>query len=225
MVGRMALVGGDEFRRGCEEMDSEILKATGKSRPRVLIIPTAAVEGNPAKAAANGVRHFSSLGSDAEALMVLDSKDANDPQLVADVDHADLIYLTGGNPRHLLDTLRGSELLSRIEKALEGETILVGSSAGAMVMGSWMRFREWSEALGLVSGVATLPHHERADPADTAAELNRTAPASVTVLGVDGMSGCLGSSWSWTVLGSGAVTVYGKSDWRRFTAGDTFSLS
>ena len=42
MAGRMALVGGDDFRSGCEETDSEILKATAKSRPRVLIIPTAA---------------------------------------------------------------------------------------------------------------------------------------------------------------------------------------
>ena len=225
MAGRMALVGGDEFRSGCEEMDSEILKATGKSRPRVLIIPTAAVEGNPAKAAANGVNHFASLGAEAEALMVLNSADADDSFLVSAIDDADLIYLTGGNPRHLLDTLRGSELLSRIEKALEGDAILVGSSAGAMVMGSWMRFREWSEALGLVSGTATLPHHERANPADTAAELGRTAPSDITALGIDGMSGCLGSSGSWTALGSGAVTVYGKSGWQRYTAGDKFSLS
>ena len=221
----MALVGGDEFRSGCEEMDSEILKATGKSRPRVLIIPTAAVDGNPAKAAANGVTHFASLGADPEALMVLNSADANDSSLVSAIDDADLIYLTGGNPRHLLDTLRGSELLSRIEKALEGNAILAGSSAGAMVMGSWMRFREWSEALGLVSGTATLPHHERANPADTAAELGRTAPSDITALGIDGMSGCLGSSGSWTALGSGAVTVYGKSGWQRYTAGDKFSLS
>ena len=224
MAGRMALVGGDEFRSGCEEMDSEILKATGRSRPRVLIIPTAAVEGSPAKAGANGVSHFSSLGADAESLMVLDSSDANDSSLVAEIDHADLIYLSGGNPRYLLDTLQGSALLSRIEMALEGDAILAGSSAGAMVMGSWMRFREWSEALGLISGVATLPHHERADPAETAAELARTAPSGITALGVDGMSGCLGASGSWKALGSGAVTVYGKSDWERFTAGDTFSL-
>ena len=225
MAGMMALVGGDEFRSGGEEMDSEILKATGKPRPKVLIIPTAAAESNPAKAAANGVDHFTSLGADAEALMVLDSADANDSSLVDQIDNADLIYLTGGNPRHLLDALRGSELLSRIEKALEGNAILAGSSAGAMVMGSWMRFREWSEALGLVSGTATLPHHERANPADTAAELGRTAPSDITALGIDGMSGCLGSSGSWTALGSGAVTVYGKSGWQRYTAGDKFSLS
>ena len=32
-----------------------------------------------------------------------------------------------------------------------------------MVMGPWMRYRQWQEALGLVEA-ATMPHHERSDP-------------------------------------------------------------
>ena len=33
MTGRIALVGGDEFREGCEPMDEAILAATGKRTP------------------------------------------------------------------------------------------------------------------------------------------------------------------------------------------------
>ena len=42
MTGRLALVGGDEFRPGCEAMDEAILGATGKANPVVLVAPTAA---------------------------------------------------------------------------------------------------------------------------------------------------------------------------------------
>ena len=47
MTGRLALVGGDEFRTGCETMDAAILDATGSSNPAVLIVPTAAAFENP----------------------------------------------------------------------------------------------------------------------------------------------------------------------------------
>ena len=53
MPGQLALVGGDEFRAGCEEMDREIMRASGHDPAKVVIVPTAAVTG-PAKAANDG---------------------------------------------------------------------------------------------------------------------------------------------------------------------------
>ena len=110
MPGGIALVGGDEFRQGCEDMDREIMRASGQAPAQVLVIPTAAVDG-PSKAAGNGVRHFSSLGGSASQLMVLDRSQAEDAELVQAVDGAGVIYFTGGNPDYLLNTLRGSRLL------------------------------------------------------------------------------------------------------------------
>ena len=107
MSGRLALVGGDEFRSGCESMDAAILAATGSANPVVLIVPTAAAFENPARAADNGVRHFESLGGAASPLMVLNHDDAMDAGIAAEVESADVVYLTGGSPSHLLDTLRG----------------------------------------------------------------------------------------------------------------------
>ena len=103
--------------------------------------------------------------------MVLNATDANDEALIAAADEADVIYLTGGNPAHLLDTLAGSRLAAALRAALHRGAIVAGSSAGAMALGDRMRFRgEWSEALGLARGVAVLPHHERSDPERVAAE-------------------------------------------------------
>ena len=183
MKGLIALVGGDEFRRGCEAMDAVILEATGARRPRVSIVPTAAAAQNPAKAASNGVSYFSALGADASVVMALGPADSADPDLMAPLEHADVVYLAGGDPAHLLNTLRDSLLLDALHGALARGAVVAGSSAGAMVLGSRMRYRGWREALGVVDRVTVLPHHERADPVAVAAELAGEAPPGQTVPG------------------------------------------
>ncbi len=223
-VRRIALVGGDEFRHGCEAMDAAILEATGARRPRVSIVPTAAAAQNPAKAASNGVSWFSALGADASAVMALGPADAADPDLLAPLERADVVYLTGGDPAHLLRTLRGSLLLAALRDALARGAVLAGSSAGAMVLGSRMRYRGWSDALGIMKGVTVLPHHERADPDVVAAELAGEAPPGQTVLGIDAMTACFGAGNGWTALGPGAVTVYKDGAWRRYADGDSVSI-
>ena len=51
MAGSIALVGGDEFRSTCEEMDRHILTTIPRgSLPKVLIVPTAAASDNPVMA-------------------------------------------------------------------------------------------------------------------------------------------------------------------------------
>ena len=226
MLGKLALVGGDEFRRGCESMDEAILRATGKSSPVVLIVPTAAAFENPARAADNGVRYFSALGADAKPLMVLDRSDAESPELASEAESADVVYLTGGSPVHLLETLRESALMDAITGGLERGAVLAGSSAGAMAMGSWMRFREWRPALGIADGVASLPHHERSDPDAVSRELRDGAPDDLSVvLGIDGRSGAISGPEGWTVLGAGHVTVYRRGGWERLAHGDVFEVA
>lgn len=223
MAGIMALVGGDEFRRHCREMDGEIMQAAGRHPARVLIIPTAAAYSGPEKAAQDGVTHFNSLGGRAESLMILDREQAEDAGLVAGVAAADLIYFTGGNPNHLLDTLRDSRLLAAIRAAVDQGAILAGSSAGAMVMGSWMRrprSAEWVPGLGLVPGTALLPHHENSDPAVIFDQLQSRLTDGLIVLGIDAQTGVLGPPGRWRVVGHGKVTVYRAGDWQVYGAGE-----
>ena len=216
------LAGGEEFRSGCEEMDSYILRATGTQPARVLIVPTAAVTG-PQKAASDGVRHFSRLGGLASELMVLSPDQANDEELILPVSDASVIYFTGGDPDHLLATLKGSRLLSRLQEALSEGAVLGGSSAGAMVMGSMMRrpsLGGWVEGLGIAEGLAVLPHHENADHAAVSRELTMTTPAGLRVLGIDARTCCFGSPGDWKALGSGSVTVYQNDSWITVNSGE-----
>lgn len=232
MAGTIALVGGDEFRVGCEEMDLEVMRASGKDTASVLIIPTAAVTG-PAKAANDGVTHFSALGGDASQLMVLERQHANDLKLIATARDADVVYFTGGNPDHLLDTLRGSALLWMLREGLDRGLVLGGSSAGAMVMGSVMRrpplYSEpgsgdtrdrWVEGLGIAPNICVLPHHERRNPAEVSTELRWSAPEGIVYLGIDARTGVVGGPGNWRVTGFGKATVYRGSDYEVFSAGE-----
>ena len=202
-------------------MDLEIMRASGQDPARVLVIPTAAVTG-PAKAANDGVTHFSNLGADADRLMVLDGTQANDDAVIQPIEDAGVIYFTGGSPDHLLGALLDSQLLQAVQAALARGGVLAGSSAGAMVMGSLMRRPSsggWVEALGIVPGTAVLPHHENSNPADVAEQLRGQARAGITVLGIDARTGCLGRPGNWRVVGSGNVTVYQGSDWQVYQSG------
>ena len=86
MSGKLALIGGDEFRRGCEAMDEAILKETGKSSPVVLIVPTAAAFENPARAADNGVKYISPRWERTQGRsMVLNNCDAESADLASEI--------------------------------------------------------------------------------------------------------------------------------------------
>ena len=203
-------------------MDLEILSAAGPARPKVLIVPTAAARQNPSKAAANGVAYFDGLGAEAEALMVLDSEGADDTGLVSRIGWADVIYLTGGDPAHLLEVLRGSRMLEAVKRAVREGAVLAGSSAGAMVLGSWMRYRRRSagaRAAGrprqcslITKGAA----RTRSPPS-----LRRLRTQRAQVLGVDAGSGCLGGRDGWRVVGKGSVVLYSLGTWRRFQSGES----
>jgi cyanophycinase-like exopeptidase len=125
MTGWLALVGGAEFRPGCDEADRTLMDAVGGAGARVAILPTAAaVEGSPRMAAANGVRHFNRLGAHAEGVMIVDAATANEPSLAAQLAEAQLVYMAGGDPGHLLRSLsdslawRGSA--GRVERRSDG---------------------------------------------------------------------------------------------------------
>ena len=90
-------------------------------------------------------------------------------------------------------------------------------------MGSLMRrpgAGEWVEALGIVPGVAVLPHHEGRDPRETSHQLQAQAPGELTVMGVDARTGCLGRPGDWRVVGRGKVTVYRGGDWQVYGPGE-----
>ena len=225
MVGQIALVGGDEFRTGCQSMDRLILQSTGTCHPKVLIVPTAAAEQNPYKAASKGKSYFNNLGAETGTLLVLDREKAGDPTFISRIGEADLIYFTGGDPELLLNVLTGSKLFEAVKHAIAGGTILAGSSAGAMVLGSWMNYQGWKIGLGLLENIAIFPHHEKSDPRKVSAQLAESLPRGGTALGIDAGVACLGIGQDWKVVGNGSVILYADGTWDRYHTGESIPVT
>lgn len=192
MRAPVALLGSGEFLDGMAGLDRWLL--TGRT-PRVVHLPTAAgQEGtrrlryweNLAKS------HFEGrLGVSVETLPILDRRSANDPHLAERLDGAGLIYLSGGNPGYLADSLRDSRALTHIRGAAETGTAVAGCSAGAAALTEVAPdVRSGSHSgpgLALVPGVAIIPHYDamrrwRRNLADRFVD---GTPATVAVIGVD----------------------------------------
>ncbi|HEY4633132.1 MAG TPA: Type 1 glutamine amidotransferase-like domain-containing protein, partial [Candidatus Limnocylindrales bacterium] len=111
MAGPVALIGSGEFLSSMADFDRSLLLASGAARPRVAILPTASwPDGETVfrRWADMGVEHFRSLGAEVEAVPVSDRAAAFDPAHAQAIGEADVIYMSGGKPDYLLETLDGS---------------------------------------------------------------------------------------------------------------------
>jgi cyanophycinase len=160
MNGPLALVGGDEWRDGCD-FDAELLAASGGRE--VLVLPTAAAYEHPERAVATATEWFAGLGGKAVALDVLRRADALDPDRAATVRAARFVYLSGGSPLHLRSVLKETPVWDALVAAWDGGAVVAGSSAGAMVLCDPMvdpRGGAFTVGLGLVVNLAVLAHAE-----------------------------------------------------------------
>ena len=208
------LVGGGEFQEECLAMDSYLLESLNKKHPRVAIIPTAAANQRPEKAAENGVRHFASLGANVNPIMILNKAHAEDEIYCNDLNGVDLIYLTGGDPKHLLETLYQTPFMASITETVSEGATLAGSSAGAMVLGSRMRYRNWMRGIGLISNTAVLPHHENSIPEEVSSENQSELLSGIEIIGIDSATGVLWGGNGVKIIGKGKAIFYSRSTYK-----------
>jgi cyanophycinase-like exopeptidase len=227
-VGTLALVGAGEYLPEMEPVDRLLLDHVRGSL-RVVVLPTAAVPDGRRVAerrAEMGVAHFTRLGVYVEAAMVLTRADADSPALAAQIGEASFVYLSGGKPTYLLQTLRESACWRAIASVYARGGVVAGCSAGAMVLGGRMfagrRFWRSVPGLGLAGELAVIP---RAD--ELPRWLTRLAVRSagrVPVAAVDGGTALISTGGEWLVAGSGGVTIYGTGRAERYTASQRVRL-
>jgi peptidase E len=216
------LVGGDEFSAATAQADERVLGMLG--RKRVAVVPTAAAGQRPELAGENGVRHFAALGADARIVMILDKADAGDRDLCERLTESDLIYLTGGNPTHLVEVLQGSPALAALRQSSAQGAIVGGSSAGAMALGPVVAFPRQGVAKGLAMvEVVTVPHSESIEE-ERLQELSRTVAGDHTIVAIPSRSACLVTGQRLKGLGPDAVSVFAGGAWRRIEPGRELSL-
>lgn len=235
MPGPIALVGAGEFLPSMAGFDAGLLAATGRSRPRVAILPTASYpDGEDVfqRWAAMGVGHFAALGAEVEPVLLRDRAGADDAGTAQAIGEADLIYLSGGKPGYLLDVLHGTAAGRALVEAHERGAALVGCSAGAMALaGHSFDFRaklmpwplRWSSGLGLAGGVTVVPHYD-AWPEPFSALIALQAPRGAVVLGIDEETAVVGHNGAWAVHGAARVTIWRGRHRERLRAGESFRL-
>jgi cyanophycinase len=236
----VALVGAGEFLAPMAEFDRGLLESTGRMRPRVVILPTASARDGERTFrtwADMGVEHFTALGAEVEPVLVRTAAEGHDGAALQAIGEADLVYLSGGHPRYLLDVLRKSPLGDALTQAHARGAVIAGCSAGAMaIVGRTMDFRflpkvrvpmpfpvRWPEGLALVDRIAVLPHYD-AWPEPLSAFVALQAPRGSIILGIDEETAVVGRGGAWQVHGRGRVTVWRGRHRERFRKGDAFRL-
>jgi cyanophycinase len=195
------------------EPDLQALSLAGGPRARISIIPAAAApDQNHLRAGQNGVNWFQGIGANhVTALPLIDRKSADDPGIVSHLKQSTLIYLLGGFPRHLAESLAGSFGWEATLVAHQSGGVIAGSSAGAMVLCELYydpMTGQILKGLNLLPGIFVLPHHNTFGKS-WASRLVRSLP-STFLLGIDEQTGMLndGPGGQWQVYGKGAVTLY-----------------
>jgi cyanophycinase len=229
-VGTILLAGGAEFGGEMAAPDRLALDLAGGLSARVSIIPAAAApDDNHRRAGENGVRWFRSLGATAVvALPLIDRVSAEDPGVVKDLNQSTFIYILGGFPRYLEQTLTGSAGWAAITEAYRNGAVVAGASAGAMVLCSLYFDPDSGEVLqglGLVPNTCFLPHHD-AFGHKWVPRLATLLPKTVTLIGVDEETAILSgtASGKWEVSGKGGATIYYASTTKRYKDGAVFLL-
>ncbi len=189
---------------------------------RVVILPTAAARGLPDRAAATGQAAFvrradaTARRVAVEVARIVDAASAADPTEVERIATADLIHLPGGDPDLVPAILGGSPAFAALVAAWERGAVIAGASAGAMALAEWT----WTSSggirgLGLVRGIAVVPHYDDVRRTSWQATLDELAPGGIGYLGLDERTGVISvpngpDSHDWRVAGEGAVSWFAR---------------
>jgi len=228
--GPLALVGSGEYLASMASIEALLLAG----RPaRYVQLATAAVPDGPdvvARWHRLGREQAERLGVEADVLDVENRDDANDPAIADRVAGAGLVYLSGGHPGFLADTLRDTALWRAIVDAWRGGAALAGCSAGAMAMAAWVPSlrhprQGGTEGLGLLPHVRVLPHFDAftSRMPDLLTRVLVPRDPAVTVLGVDEQTAIVGGPATWTVHGRASAWHLHDGGREEYATGTTFT--
>lgn len=212
MTGIVCLQGGAEFSSGYRPVDAELLR---RSRGPVVVAGLAGAVGREYQmATTNGVRHYAALAADREDVQVLAAPDMREDPAAgfAALRRARMLVLPGGSPSRLLRVLTDTPLGGLVAELLGSGGTVVGSSAGAMVLGDWTVLPDRpggpvvAPGLGVVPGVLVVPHWTGGRE-DWLRAVRGGTPAGTVVLGIPEECGVLVQDGAMTVLGSAVVRV------------------
>jgi cyanophycinase len=216
--GPLIAIGGAEDKQKEKRVLWQLVRLAGHTEARIVVLPTASTV--PEHLAELYVRVFQELGAPKpEVLHVYERADASDPGVLARLEAATLVFMTGGDQLRLVAKLGGTPVSSMIRKMNARGVPVAGTSAGAAALCQHMIGRgrsgqvlgrhmvELAPGLGLTNRLIIDQHfsqRHRMGRLFSAVALN---PFLVGV-GIDeDTAACIGPDNRLTVWGRGSVTV------------------
>ena len=221
MNGSLALVGSGEFLPAMAQFEKSLFEDGIKNgkRPIYVQIPTAAGKESPDRLEywkQLGKSQADRLGVDSIFLPIFTRDDANNPDYVTLIHNSALMYMSGGDPHHLAETLMDTPLWSAMRENWRTGASLAGCSAGAMVLSSHIpNFRLLKKSptagLNLLPEIRVIPHFNKFFKwiPESAAKVLLHVPDNSILIGVDEMTAIVKRSGDehWVVVGEAKVHV------------------
>ena len=221
MNGSLALVGSGEYLPAMAQFEKSLFDDGVKNgkRPIYVQIPTAA-----GKESADRLEYWKQLGKtqadrlgvDSIFLPIFNRDDANNPEYVSLIHNSALMYMSGGDPHHLAETLMDTPLWNAMQENWRTGASLAGCSAGAMVLSSHIpNFRLLKKSptagLNLLPEIRVIPHFNKFFKwiPESAAKVLLHVPDDSVLIGVDEMTAIVKRSGDehWVVVGEARVHV------------------
>lgn len=227
-AGPIALVGSGEYLAVMAEIEAGLI--AGRP-PRYVQIATAAVPDGPATLERwhrLGVEQAHRIGVTPVTVPVATREDASDPAIVDLIEGAGLIYLSGGNPNFLAETLLDTPLWAAIQTQWRNGAALAGCSAGAMVMAAWVPTirhprQGGTPGLSLLPHLRVIPHFDAfvQRMPDMVTRFLAGHDHAVTVVGVDENTALVGGPEEWVVQGQSSAWILHGKERQEFRAGES----
>lgn len=214
--GVLALVGSGEYLPVMQEFETGLLHSAflrGKKNTFIQIPTASAHEGDDRRNfwRRRGQEQADRIGCDCIYLPIYEREDAFNPEHIAAIKDAGLVYFSGGDPHRIADVFKGSPLWDAIIQEWERGTSLAGCSAGAMAFGGTImgiRKSNHSEGLNLLPDIEVIPHYDKMLGwlPDRVASFIARAGADTTLIGIDENTALVFED-NWRVVGSGRAHV------------------
>ena len=221
MNGSLALVGSGEYLPAMAAFEQSLIDDGIKNgkQPLYIQIPTAA-----GRESADRLNYWKELGkSQADSLKIKSiflpiytREDAFNMEYVSQIKESALIYMSGGDPHYLAETIINTPLWDAIYENWQSGASLAGCSAGAMVLSSQIpnfRFtkKEPTAGLNLIPNIRVIPHFNKFFKwiPESAAKILLHVPDNTILIGVDELTAIVKRSGDdhWVVYGEAKVHV------------------
>ncbi len=233
MNGSLALVGSGEYLPAMAEFEKSLLEDGIKNgKENIYIqIPTAAAQESSARLEYwrdLGQKQAQAIGAKPLFLPIYTRDDAQNMSFVNQISNGALIYMSGGDPHYLANTLIDTQIWQAIVKNWQSGGSLAGCSAGAMVLSSQIpNFRlsraEPTAGLNLIQNIRVIPHFNRFFKwiPESAAKLLMHVPDDSVLIGIDELTAIVkrGGSDFWQVYGQAKLHMLKGSPEAQFSHG------